>query len=187
MALLHLKAHPRQNFSFFYHEFHVPSSRGFGSSRGDLLWEVCGRDDLLCQGDLVVLEEDDLELLAHVLVRVHDRGHAIEQLDDVLGGVVAGGGFATWKSKWKRNLISGCLCGILGLNTILVVEFWAYIHFYVLIWTLIFHSKQNIKQKPQKNPGGRPLCHGISHPIIQSRFYWIKNEWMNEWMNKDID
>ena len=78
-----------------YHKLHVAGSGGLSAGRGDLLGEVGGGHDLLGQGDTVVLQEDDLELVADVGVVVHHLGHPVEQLDDLLGSVIPGGGFST--------------------------------------------------------------------------------------------
>ncbi len=80
-----------------YLELHVAGSGCFGSGGWDLFGEVGRRHDLLSQSDSVVLQEDQLQLVADVGVVVDDIADPVEQLDDLLGHVVAGGGFASWK------------------------------------------------------------------------------------------
>lgn len=77
-----------------YHEFHVARARGLGTSGRDLLAEIGRRDDLLGQRHPVVLEENELELVADNRIVVDDIGDAADELDDLLGEVVARGGLA---------------------------------------------------------------------------------------------
>ena len=51
------------------------------------------------QCDLVVLQEDDLQAVAHHWVVVDDVPDGGDQLDDHLGGVVAGSGLETTAKK----------------------------------------------------------------------------------------
>ena len=60
-----------------------------------MLGQVGGRNDLLGEGDPVILKEDNLELLPDILVIVDNLGNAVEQKDDLLGCCVAGSSFAT--------------------------------------------------------------------------------------------
>ena len=74
-------------------ELHVAGAGRLGSGKGNLLGEVGGGNDLFGEGDAVVCEEDDLQLVADGLVVVDDLGDGVDELDDELGHVIAGGGF----------------------------------------------------------------------------------------------
>lgn len=56
---------------------------------GNLLAEIGGRHDLLGQRDAIVLQEDETQLVAHVHVIVDATRQVVEELDDLLGHVVA--------------------------------------------------------------------------------------------------
>ena len=72
-------------------ELHVACARGLCTSSGDLLAEIGGGDDLLSQGDTVVLQEHALQTFADDGVVVDHACHVVEELDDQLGHVVARG------------------------------------------------------------------------------------------------
>ncbi|CAN7976885.1 unnamed protein product, partial [Ixodes persulcatus] len=71
-----------------HHELHVSCAGGLCACGGDLLAQVCGRDDLLGQADPVVLQEDHLQLVPHHGVVVHHIAHCYDQLDDLLRYVI---------------------------------------------------------------------------------------------------
>ncbi len=75
-------------------ELHVACSGSLGAGGRDLLRQIGGWHDHFREGDAIVLEEDDLQLVADVRVVVHLVGDVVEQLDDLLGHVVPGGGLA---------------------------------------------------------------------------------------------
>ena len=83
-------------------ELHVSGSGSLSSGCRDLLREVGGRHDLLGQRDSVVLQEDELELVTDVGVVVDHLSHTVEQLDDLLGHVVARSSFATCRRSIVR-------------------------------------------------------------------------------------
>lgn len=82
-------------YSLTHHEFHVTSTRGLCSGGGDLLGQIGSRHDLLGVRDAIVLKENDLELVADNGVVVDDGTHTVEELNNLLGHVVAGSSFAT--------------------------------------------------------------------------------------------
>ena len=72
-------------------ELHVAGAGRLGAGGGDLLGQVGGRDDLLGERHAVVLQVHAAQLLADDRVVVHHAPHVVEQLDDQLRHVVAGG------------------------------------------------------------------------------------------------
>lgn len=60
---------------------------------------------LLCQGDPVVLQEDDLQLAPHNGVVVDHLGHGVDELDDHFGHVVPWGslGAEPWWANWSAG------------------------------------------------------------------------------------
>jgi hypothetical protein len=62
------------------------------ASSDNALRNIIGRDDDFREGHVVVGDEDDLEEVADVLVRVDDRANAVNEADDPLGHIIARGG-----------------------------------------------------------------------------------------------
>ena len=75
-----------------YLEFHVASSRGLSSGSRDLLAQVGGWDNLLGKSDAIVLQVDDLQLIADDGVVVDHLTDRANQLDNLLGHMVTGCG-----------------------------------------------------------------------------------------------
>ena len=61
----------------------------------NLFRKISSRHNLLSQGNSVILQEDNLQLVTDHGVVVDDLSDHVEQLDGLLGHVVAWGGFAT--------------------------------------------------------------------------------------------
>ena len=78
-----------------HHELHVRGTRGLLTGHRDLLGDVGGRDDVLSRGDVVVVDEDDLDRLGDHGVVVDELSDGVDELDDGLGPDVAGGGLGT--------------------------------------------------------------------------------------------
>ena len=80
-----------QNQPTVQHKLHVARARRLRSRRRNVLRNVAGGNDQLGERHGVVGDEDDLEVVARVNVVVDDRLDAVDELDDELGDVVAGG------------------------------------------------------------------------------------------------
>ena len=63
-----------------YHKLHVAGSRSLRSGSRNLLRQVGRRHDHFGEGDTVVLKEDHLQLVAHVLVGVDLRADVVDSL-----------------------------------------------------------------------------------------------------------
>ena len=72
------------------HKLHVASARSLGTSQGNLLAQIGSRYDLLGERDTIVVQEEELKSVAHNRVIVDDAGDVVDELDDLLGHVVAG-------------------------------------------------------------------------------------------------
>ena len=81
--------HRTQRNGPVHHEFHIARAGRFLAGRGDLLAHVGRREQELSQGYVVVLQEQYLQLLVHLLVAVYHVGHDVDKLDRLLGFTVA--------------------------------------------------------------------------------------------------
>jgi len=70
-------------------ELHVASTRGLGTSSGDVLAEITGRDNLLSTRNVVVGNEHNLEEITNAAIGVDNICNSDDQLDDELGDIVA--------------------------------------------------------------------------------------------------
>ena len=75
-------------------ELHVAGAGGFKAGERDLLREVGGGIDALAKRHVEVGQEDDLEAVADQRVAMNHGGDGVDELDDELGHVIAGRGFA---------------------------------------------------------------------------------------------
>ena len=69
-------------------ELHVGCTRRLGASSGDVLADIRGRDEDLCEGDGVVGEEEELEVVLGVGVCVDDPSDVDDEANRQLGNVV---------------------------------------------------------------------------------------------------
>ena len=77
--------------STVHHELHVAGTAGLLAGGGDLLGQLTGGHQLLSQGDAVVLQEDHLQLILTDGIGVDLGGQGVDELNDPLGNMVAGG------------------------------------------------------------------------------------------------
>ena len=73
------------------HQLHVAGTGGLLTRNGDLLGQVGSRDDDLGQRDFIVFNEDHLELVLHLRVRVYKIGNGDDERNDLLGQIIACG------------------------------------------------------------------------------------------------
>ena len=77
------------------HELHVTCSGSFLGSRGNLLGNICRSEDDLAVGNLIVLNEDDLQLVLKCRIIIDRIRYGVDQLDDQLGNLVTRGSLRT--------------------------------------------------------------------------------------------
>ena len=82
-------------------EFHVGRPRGLGAGRRDVLADVRGRDQHLSQGDRVVGEEEDAEVVFGVRVGVDHAGGVDDQADGLGQDRVSNLG-RPWTRTWYQ-------------------------------------------------------------------------------------
>lgn len=85
---------------------HIASTRCFGTSSGDVLADVAGRDDDLGFADIVVFQEDDLEQVSNIFVRVDDPADLVDQMDDGLCHPVSGRRLSTEDVDTRLDLLA---------------------------------------------------------------------------------
>ena len=93
-------------------ELHVAGAGGFLAGLGDLLVEVGGRDEVHGQLDVVVPREVDVQLALDVRVVVDDAGDVVDQLDGLLGQVVARSGLGAEHDGARHDVVGGDLAGL---------------------------------------------------------------------------
>ena len=93
-------------------ELHVASTGGFLAGLGDLLVEVGCRDEVLCETHVVVPREVDVQLALDVRVVVDDAGDVVDQLDGLLGEVVARSGLGAEHDGARHDIVGGDLAGL---------------------------------------------------------------------------
>ncbi|GJC79271.1 hypothetical protein ColLi_02109 [Colletotrichum liriopes] len=77
-----------------------------GAGGGDVLAQVGSRNDHLGLADVVVLQEDDLEQIANVLVLVDDGTDIVDQMNDLLGHPVARRSLSAKDGDARRRLLA---------------------------------------------------------------------------------
>ena len=87
------------------HELHVACAAGFGSRGGNLLADVAGGNDVLCQGDAVVGQEEDLQLVTGLRIGVDHLGDVVDELDDQFGVHIAGSALACEEEGGRRHAL----------------------------------------------------------------------------------
>lgn len=80
-----------------YHEFHVTSSTGFSSCRWNLLAKVRGGYNFFSQRDTIVLQVNDLQLVSHDWIVIHNIRNGTNELNDKLGLMIS------WGSLWNKQ------------------------------------------------------------------------------------
>jgi hypothetical protein len=79
-------------------ELHVAGAGGLQAGRGDLLGKIGGRIHFFSNFDIVIRHENHLKQTFAIRVVVDDLSDPIDEADDQLGHVIAGGGFAAEKN-----------------------------------------------------------------------------------------
>ena len=92
-----------------YHEFHVSSAGRFRASQRDLLTQISSGHDLLGERDTIILQKDQLQAILDNGIIVDHTRHIRDQLDDLLGHVVAGRRLATDHDHARIKLAIGIL------------------------------------------------------------------------------
>ena len=87
--------HGAQRQCAVHHELHVRGTRSLLTGSGNLLGDVGGRDDVLCRGDVVILNESDLQATVHVRIVIDLVRDSVDELNDGLRANVAWGGLGT--------------------------------------------------------------------------------------------
>lgn len=123
-------------------KLHVAGSRGFSSSRGNVLAQIRRRDDHLRFADIVVLQEDDLEQITNVLVLVDNGSNPVDEVDDLLRHPVPWRGLPA-KDRHPRLLLLAILWRH-GLEGQVAVDDTKDVHLLalVLVDALHLHVKQ---------------------------------------------
>ena len=93
-------------------ELHVAGTGGFLAGLGDLLVKVGGRDEVLCEANVVVPREVDVQLALDVRVVVDDAGDVVDQLDGLLGQIVARSGLGTEHDGTRHDVVCRDLAGL---------------------------------------------------------------------------
>src|SRR5215472_8969734 len=91
------------------HEFHVAGAAGFIASRRDLIRDVAGRDQALCQRNAVIRDEQHLDSTPNFGAVVDGIGQIVNELDDELRQAVAGSRFPRKKESTRPYLCVGIL------------------------------------------------------------------------------
>ena len=81
-----------QSYRTVEHEFHVTGAAGFLGGQRDLLGNITCRNQLFCQGHIVVFHHDHVEVRADLRIVVHDFLQTQDQMDDILGDGVSRSG-----------------------------------------------------------------------------------------------
>ena len=81
-----------QGYRAVGHQLHVAGAAGLLGGQGDLLGDVCGGDQPLRPGDVVVLHHGHPEPGAHLRVVLNQGLEAEDEVDDVLGHHIGWGG-----------------------------------------------------------------------------------------------
>ena len=66
------------------HKLHVSSSRGFFGSQRNLLWDIAGRDQLLCFGHIIIFHHHNLQIRTYLGIIFHQLLQTKDQMDDIL-------------------------------------------------------------------------------------------------------
>ena len=74
------------------HELHVAGAGGLLGGQGDLLGDVAGGDELFGPADVVVLHHHHTQPGAHLGIGLNELAQAEDEVDDVLGHDIGGGG-----------------------------------------------------------------------------------------------
>ncbi len=90
-----------------HHELHIACAAGLLAGGGDLLGQLAGWHELLRQGDPVVLQENHLELILADGVPVDLGGQGVDELDDLFGHMIAGGGLGPEEEGLGREVHVG--------------------------------------------------------------------------------
>ena len=93
-------------------ELHVAGTGGFLAGLGDLLVEVGCRDEVLCETHVVVPREVDVQLALDIRVVVDDAGDVVDQLDGLLGEVVARSGLGAEHDGARHDIVGGDPAGL---------------------------------------------------------------------------
>ena len=70
-------------------QLHITGSRRLHAGGRDLLREIRRGHDYLREGNIVILQKRNAQLIAHFGVRVDGASHVVDELDDGLGHRIA--------------------------------------------------------------------------------------------------
>lgn len=80
--------YPQRNihdYTSVKHEFHIARARSLGSSGGNMLTDIAGRDNDLSLADVVVFHENNLKQITNLLIVVDDLADLVDQVNNRLG------------------------------------------------------------------------------------------------------
>ena len=88
-----------------HHELHVARAAGFLGSGGELFADLAGRHQHFGGGNVVILEERNLNHLAGALMRSHLRGQHVDEVDDLLRAAVTRRGLRAEDKGARRHRV----------------------------------------------------------------------------------
>jgi hypothetical protein len=87
-------------------KLHVGSTRGLGTGSRDVLTDIRGRCDDLTLGNVVVLDEDDLQGITNLRVIVDNSANLVDKVNNALGHPVTRSSLATEDRNSRLHLLS---------------------------------------------------------------------------------
>ena len=91
------------------HQLHVTCTTGFFSRQRNLFTDFTGRDNYLCQGNVVVFHKDYIQLFGNLWVLLNFCAKIMNQLHNSLCMIVAGSRFRTKQEGLGLHLHIGII------------------------------------------------------------------------------
>ena len=105
LADLHVGAvHRADGQRAVHHELHVARAGGFLARDRDLLGDLRGRHDHFRQGDLVILDEHNLELIPDIRIVVNHIGDRMDELDGLFRHRIARRGLGAENKRARHEV-----------------------------------------------------------------------------------
>ena len=91
------------------HELHVSGAGRLGARGGNLFGNICGCNQLFSVGNVVVLNEYNVDKTLHGRVGIYERGNFIDVLDDGLGAGVSGCGLRAEDERCRVEILDAAV------------------------------------------------------------------------------